>query len=175
MIGSFNHGSMATAMPQAIGAQLAFPGRQVISLSGDGGFSMMMGDFLTILQYDLPVKLVVYNNSSLGFVAMEMKVAGFPPYGTDLKNPDFAKMATAIGIAGIRVENPEELKPAMEKALAHPGPVLIDVVVNPNELSLPPRIKFEQAKGFSVYMLKQILAGEGAEVWQTISSNFLNK
>ena len=175
LIGSFNHGSMASAMPQAIGAQLAFPGRQVISLSGDGGFSMLMGDILTILQYDLPVKLVIFNNSSLGFVAMEMKVAGLPPFGTDLKNPDFAAMARAMGMTGIRVENPEEIAPALEKAFAHKGPVLLDVVVNPAELTLPPTINLEQAKGFSVYMLKQVLAGDGAEVWETLSTNFLNK
>ncbi len=173
LIGSFNHGSMASAMPQAIGAQLAFPGRQVISLSGDGGFAMMMGDILTILQYDLPVKLVVFNNSSLGFVAMEMKVAGLPPFGTDLKNPNFAKMAEAIGMLGIRVEKPEDVQPAIKKALEHPGPVLLDIVVNPTELTLPPKIDFEQAKGFSIYMLKQTLAGDGAEVWQTLQSNFL--
>lgn len=175
LIGSFNHGSMAAAMPMAIGAQLSFPGRQVIALCGDGGFAMMMGDILTILQYNLPVKLVLYNNSSLGFVAMEMKVAGLQPFGTDLKNPNFAKMATAMGIPGIRVENPEEIQPALAKAFSHPGPALIDVVVNPSELSLPPAINFKEAKGFSIYMIKQVLAGEGAEVWQTLSTNFLNK
>jgi pyruvate dehydrogenase (quinone) len=174
LIGSFNHGSMASAMPQAIGAQLAFPKRQVISLSGDGGFAMMMGDLLTIFQYNLPVKIVIYNNGQLGFVAMEMKVAGLPPFGTELKNPDFAKMAAAIGIKGIRVENPENIKPAIEKALAHDGPVLIDVVVNPEELSLPPKIALSQAKGFGVYMLKQIFNGNGSEVWQTLKSNFLD-
>jgi len=175
LIGSFNHGSMASAMPQAIGAQLAFPGRQVISLSGDGGFAMMMGDLLTISQYNLPVKIVVYNNGSLGFVAMEMKVAGMPPFGTDLKNPNFAKMADAIGILGIRVENSEDVPEAIEKALAHDGPVLIDVLTNPTELAMPPKINIEQAKGFGIYMIKQTLLGDGAEVWDTLSSNFLNK
>jgi pyruvate dehydrogenase (quinone) len=175
LIGSFNHGSMAAALPMAIGAQLTYPGRQVIALCGDGGFAMMMGDILTILQYNLPVKLVLYNNSSLGFVAMEMKVAGLQPFGTDLKNPNFARMATSMGIPGIRVENPEEIQPALKKAFSHPGPALIDVVVNPSELTLPPSINFKEAKGFSIYMLKQVLAGEGAEVWQTLSTNFLNK
>lgn len=175
LIGSFNHGSMAGAMPQAIGAQFAYPDRQVISLSGDGGFAMLMGDILTIFQYDLPVKIVVYNNSSLGFVAMEMKVIGMPPFGTDLKNPDFAKMAEAIGIKGIRVERPEDVEGAIAAALAHPGPVLVDVVVNQAELSMPPKIAFEQAKGFGVYMFKQTLLGDGKEVWDTISSNFLNR
>jgi len=175
IIGSFNHGSMASAMPQAIGAKFAFPERQVISLSGDGGFAMLMGDFLTIFQYDLPVKIVIYNNSSLGFVAMEMKVIGMPPYATDLKNPNFAKMAEAIGIKGIRVEESEDVAAAIAEALAHPGPVLVDVVVNQTELSMPPKIDFEQAKGFGIYMLKQTLLGDGKEVWDTLSSNFLDK
>jgi pyruvate dehydrogenase (quinone) len=174
LLGSFNHGSMASAMPQAIGAQLEFPGRQVISLSGDGGFAMMMGDILTIFQYNLPVKIVVYNNSQLGFVAMEMKVAGLPPFGTDLKNPDFAKMAAAIGIKGIRVESPENIQSAIEKALAHDGPVLIDVVVNPAALTMPPKIELSQAKGFGMYMLKQIFNGNGKEVWQTLKTNFID-
>ncbi|TFF33330.1 ubiquinone-dependent pyruvate dehydrogenase [Mucilaginibacter psychrotolerans] len=173
LIGSFNHGSMASAMPQAIGAQLAFPERQVISLSGDGGFAMMMGDILTIYQYDLPVKLIIYNNGSLGFVAMEMKVIGMPPFGTELKNPDFAKMAEAIGIMGIRVENSEDLPAAVAKALAHKGPVLIDVLTNPTELAMPPQINFDEAKGFGIYMLRQTLLGDGAEVWDTLNTNFL--
>jgi pyruvate dehydrogenase (quinone) len=173
LIGSFNHGSMASAMPQAIGAQLAYPGRQVISLSGDGGFAMLMGDILTIYQYNLPVKLVVYNNGSLGFVAMEMKVIGMPPFGTDLKNPDFAKMAEAIDIMGIRVENAEDVPAAVEKALAHDGPVLLDVLTNPTELAMPPKINFEEAKGFAIYMLKQTLLGDGPEVWDTLKTNFL--
>ena len=174
LIGSFNHGSMASAMPQAIGAQLAFPARQVISFSGDGGFAMMMGDVLTIYQYNLPVKIVIYNNGSLGFVAMEMKVIGMPPFGTDLKNPDFAKMAEAIGIMGIRVENSEDVPAAIEKALAHDGPVLIDVLTNPTELAMPPEINIDQAKGFGIYMLRQTLLGDGAEVWNTLKSNFLS-
>lgn len=174
LIGSFNHGSMASAMPQAIGAQLEYPGRQVISLSGDGGFAMMMGDILTIAQYNLPVKIVVFNNSSLGFVAMEMKVAGFPPYGTDLQNPDFARMAEAIGIKGIRVENAANVQTALEKAFAHDGPVLIDAVVNPSVLVMPPKIEFSQAKGFGLYALKQVFNGNGKEVWDTLKTNFLD-
>ncbi|QHS63195.1 ubiquinone-dependent pyruvate dehydrogenase [Chitinophaga agri] len=174
LLGSFNHGSMASAMPQAIGAQLTYPGRQVISLSGDGGFSMMMGDILTIVQYNLPVKIVVFNNSSLGFVAMEMKVAGLPPYGTDLKNPDFARMAEAIGMKGIRVENPGNVREALEKAFTHDGPVLIDAVVNPSVLVMPPKIEFSQAKGFGMYALKQVFNGNGKEVWDTLTSNFLD-
>jgi pyruvate dehydrogenase (quinone) len=174
LLGSFNHGSMASAMPQAIGAQLTYPGRQVISLSGDGGFAMMMGDILTIAQYNLPVKIIVFNNSSLGFVAMEMKVAGLPPFGTDLKNPDFARMAEAIGIRGIRLEDPTNVETALEKAFAHDGPVLIDAVVNPSVLVMPPKIEFSQAKGFGMYALKQVFNGNGKEVWDTLTSNFLD-
>lgn len=174
LLGSFNHGSMASAMPQAIGAQLSYPGRQVISLSGDGGFAMMMGDILTIAQYNLPVKIVVFNNSSLGFVAMEMKVAGLPPFGTDLKNPDFARMAEAIGIKGIRLEDPANVGAALEKAFAHDGPVLIDAVVNPSVLVMPPKIEFSQAKGFGMYALKQVFNGNGKEVWDTLTTNFLD-
>lgn len=175
LIGSFTHGSMASAMPQAIGAQLAYPGRQVVSISGDGGFAMLMGDILTILQYDLPVKIVIFNNSSLGFVAMEMKVAGLPPFGTHLKNPDFAKMAEAIGMKGIRAENPEDISPALKAAFSHKGPALVDVVVNPTELSMPPKVELDQVRGFGIYALKQIFNGDGAEVWQTLQTNFLGK
>jgi pyruvate dehydrogenase (quinone) len=175
LLGSFNHGSMASAMPQAIGAQLAYPDRQVISMSGDGGFAMLMGDILTIVQYNLPVKIVVYNNSSLGFVAMEMKVAGMAPYGTDLKNPDFARMAEAIGMRGIRVEDPAALPGAIDSALMHEGPVLVDVVINSSALVMPPKIDVKQAKGFSMYMLKQLWNGKGGEVWDTLKSNFLEK
>ncbi len=171
LIGSFNHGSMANAMPQAIGAQLACPGRQIISLSGDGGFSMLMGDFLTIRQLRLPVKIVVFNNGSLGFVELEMKAAGLIEFGTDLDNPNFAQMAEAIGIRGIRVEDPGDVVSAVQTTLAHPGPVLLDVLVNRQELSLPPKIQLDQAKGFSLYMLKAALSGKGDEVLDLARSN----
>ena len=134
---------------------------------------MMMGDILTIYQYDLPLKLIIYNNGSLGFVAMEMKVIGMPPFGTELKNPNFAKMAEAIGIMGIRVENSEDLPAAVEKALSHNGPVLIDVLTNPTELAMPPEINLEQAAGFGIYMLRQTLLGNSAEVLDTLKTNFL--
>ncbi|SEO02780.1 pyruvate dehydrogenase (quinone) [bacterium A37T11] len=173
LIGSFNHGSMASAMPQAIGAQFAFPQRQVIALCGDGGFAMLMGDILTIAQYNLPVKLVIYNNSSLGFVGMEMKVIGMPPFGIDLKNPNFAAMAETMGIKGIKVEYAENLPIAIDQMLQHEGPVLLDVIVNPTELSMPPKVSLGQATGFSIYMVKQTLMGDGKEVWDTIKSNFL--
>src|SRR5580692_10866538 len=165
LLGSFNHGSMANAMPQAIGAQLAFPGRQVISLSGDGGFSMLMGDFLTIRQLKLPVKIVLFNNGALGFVELEMKAAGLLEHGTTLDNPNFAQMAEAIGIRGIRVEDPGDVKGAVREAFAHNGPVLIDALVNRQELSMPPTIQLEQAMGFSLYMLKAVLSGKGDEIF----------
>ncbi|AZF48175.1 ubiquinone-dependent pyruvate dehydrogenase [Pseudomonas sp. R2-7-07] len=173
LIGSFNHGSMANAMPQAIGAQAAFPGRQVISMSGDGGFTMLMGDFISLAQLNLPVKLVVFNNASLGFVAMEMKAAGYLDTGTELKNPDFAAMSNAMGILGIRVEQSEDLEPALRRALAHDGPVLVDVVTATQELVMPPSIKLEQAKGFSLYMLKAVMSGRGDEVIELARTNWL--
>ena len=171
LLGSFNHGSMANAMPQAIGAQAAFPDRQVISLSGDGGFSMLMGDFISLAQLKLPVKIIVYDNASLGFVAMEMKSSGLLDTGTDLHNPDFAAMANAMGILGIRVEESEDLEPALRRALAHDGPVLVDVVTATQELAMPPTIKLEQAKGFSLYMLKAVMSGRGDEVIELARTN----
>lgn len=173
LLGSFNHGSMANAMPQAIGAQFTYPDRQVISLSGDGGFSMLMGDFLTIRQYHLPIKLVIFNNGQLGFVAMEMKAQGYPPFVTDLDNPDFALMAEAIGIKGISVRTPDQVAPAITEALAHDGPVVLNMYVNPSELTMPPTIEPAQAKGFSLYMWRQIMDGKIGEVAETIRTNFL--
>ena len=173
LLGSFTHGSMASAMPQAIGAQFRYPDRQVISLSGDGGFSMLMGDLLTIRQYALPVKIVIFNNGQLGFVALEMKVQGYPPFATDLDNPDFALMAEAIGIKGISVRTPDQLSPAITEALAHKGPVVLNVYVNPSELSMPPSVNVEQAKGFSLYMWRQIMDGHLGEVAETVKTNFL--
>lgn len=171
LLGSFNHGSMANAMLQAIGAQAAAPGRQVISLSGDGGFTMMMGDFLSLSQLRLPVKVIVFNNGALGFVSMEMKAEGFLDTGTDLLNPDFAAMAEAVGVRGIRVESSELLDAALQEALAHPGPVLVDVVIAAQELIVPPKIKLEQAKGFGLYMLKAIINGRGDEVIELARTN----
>lgn len=171
LLGSFNHGSMANAMPQAIGAQLTFPDRQVISLSGDGGFAMLMGDILTIRQLKLPVKLVVYNNGALGFVELEMKAAGLLNFGSTLDNPDFSKMAEAIGIRGIRIEDPADVQEGIQAALAHDGPVLIDAVVNRQELSMPPKIEFDQAKGFTLYMLKAVFNGKGDEILDLAVSN----
>jgi len=171
LIGSFNHGSMASALPQALGAQMSHPGRQVITLSGDGGLAMLLGDLLTLHQLNLPVTIVVFNNSSLGFVAMEMKAAGLLDFGTDLVNPDFAKLAEAAHILGLRVEKPEELEPALRHALDHPGPALVDVIVNRQELSMPPSITAQQALGFSLYMMKAVMNGRGDEVLDLAKSN----
>jgi pyruvate dehydrogenase (quinone) len=173
LLGSFNHGSMANALPQAIGVQAAYPGRQVITLSGDGGLAMLLGDLLTLRQLKLPVKVVVFNNGSLGFVELEMKAAGLVDYGTDLVNPHFAKLAESADIFGVRVEKPEEVRPALTEALAHDGPALIEVLVNRQELSMPPTISLEQALGFSLYMIRAVLSGRGDEVIDLAKTNLL--
>jgi pyruvate dehydrogenase (quinone) len=164
LLGSLAHGSMANALPQAIGAQAAFPTRQVISLSGDGGFAMLMGDFLTLAQHKLPVKVVIYNNGSLGFVALEMKGGGFLEFGTDLENPDFAAMARAVGVHAIRVEDPGDVEAAVADLLAHPGPALLDVVTNKQELAAPPVITAQQVTGFGLWGLRAVLNGRGDEI-----------
>ncbi|WP_414694800.1 ubiquinone-dependent pyruvate dehydrogenase [Pinirhizobacter sp.] len=164
LLGSFLHGSMANAMPQAIGAQVAFPQRQVVSLSGDGGFSMLMGDILTIRQHKLPVKIVIFNNGLLGFVDIEMKASGFLPTGTTLENPSFAMVAEAMGIHAHRVEDPARLREALADAFAHDGPALVEVVTDHNELVMPPKIKTEHARGFSLWMLRAVLNGRGNEL-----------
>jgi len=173
LIGSMVHGSMANAMPQAIGAQAALPGRQVISLSGDGGFTMLMGDFLTLVQQKLPVKVVIFNNGTLGFVALEMKAGGFLETGTSLINPDFAAMARAIGVHAIRVDDPGDLEPAVADVLAHDGPALLDVLTNPQELAMPPAINLEQVTGFSLWALRAVINGRGDEVIEVAKSNLL--
>ena len=173
LLGSFWHGSMANAMAQAIGAQAAQPARQVVSLSGDGGFTMLMGDLLSLKQLKLPVKVIVFNNGSLGFIELEQKSSGFLDTGTELENPDFAAMAKAIGIHGIRIEDPAELGTKLAEALAHPGPVLIDAVVNRMELVMPPKVTTEMAKGFTLYMLKAVLNGRADEVIELARSNLL--
>ena len=164
IIGSFNHGSMANAMLQAIGAQSAYPKRQVISMSGDGGFSMMMGDFISLTQLGLPVKVVVLNNGTLGFVEMEMKASGFLDADCDLKNPNFALMAQAMGVRGFRVEKPQELKSVIESALAHEGPALLDVVSARQELAMPPKTTLDQAYHFGMFMMKAVLDGRATEL-----------
>jgi pyruvate dehydrogenase (quinone) len=164
LLGSFTHGSMANAMPQAIGAQVSYPGRQVISLSGDGGLAMLMGDLLSLRQLQLPVKIIVFNNSSLAFVELEMKAAGILDFGTDLHNPNFAKMAEAAGILGLRAETADQVRPMIEQALSHDGPVLIEAIVSRQELSMPPTITVDQIKGFSLFMIKAVLDGRGSEI-----------
>jgi pyruvate dehydrogenase (quinone) len=164
LLGSFNHGSMANAMLQAIGAQAAFPKRQVVSLSGDGGYTMMMGDFITLSQHNLPVKVVVLNNGTLGFVEMEMKAAGFLDTGCDLQNPDFAATARAMGVKGQRVERPQDLRSALIEAFNHDGPALVDVVSARQELILPPKATLAEATHFSMFMLKAVLDGRAKQI-----------
>jgi pyruvate dehydrogenase (quinone) len=171
LLGSFWHGSMANAMAQAVGAQSSFPNRQVVSLSGDGGFTMLMGDFLSLAQLDLPVKVVVFNNGTLGFIELEQKSTGFLSFGTDFKNPNFAAMAEAVGIRGIRLESPDEVERGVAAALAHPGPVLIDAVVSRTELAMPPSVTAEMAKGFTLYMVKAVMNGQADELVDLAKSN----
>jgi pyruvate dehydrogenase (quinone) len=171
LLGSFWHGSMANAMAQTIGAQAAFPGRQVISLSGDGGFAMLMGDLLSLKQLDLPVKVVVFNNGALGFIELEQKSSGFLATGTDLQNPNFAAMAESVGIRGIRLEDPSEVEEGIAAAFSHDGPVLIDAVVGRTELVMPPSVTVEMAKGFTLYMMKAVMSGRGDEIVDLAKTN----
>jgi pyruvate dehydrogenase (quinone) len=171
LLGSFSHGSMASALPQAIGAQLVYPDRQVITLSGDGGLAMLMGDLLSLRQLNLPVKLIVFNNSALAFVELEMKAAGMLDFATDLRNPDFAKMAEAAGVLGLKADVPEQVRPMLAQALSHPGPALVEVVVDRQELALPPSIKLDQVKGFSLFMMKAVINGRGSEVIDLLKTN----
>ena len=173
LLGSFTHGSMANALPQAIGAQISHPDRQVVTLSGDGGIAMLMGDLLTLRQLHLPVKIVVFSNSSLGFIELEMKAAGILEFATALENPDFAKLAGAVGVKGFRAETPEQVRPMLLEALQHEGPALVEVMVNRQELSMPPTITADQVKGFSLYMLKAILDGRGTKLLDLAKTNLL--
>ncbi|MFC7343014.1 pyruvate dehydrogenase [Saccharopolyspora griseoalba] len=174
VLGSFVHGSMANALPQAIGAQLAEPGRQVISMSGDGGLSMLLGDLLSLRTHQLPVKLVTFNNSSLGMVKLEMLVDGLPDFGTDHDGVDFAALAKAAGIHAQRVEKPGEVRDAIGEALNHPGPALVDVVTDANALSMPPRITGEQVKGFALAVSRTVLSGGVGKMVQLARSNLRN-
>ncbi len=173
IIGSFTHGSMANALPQAIGAQASYPGRQVISMSGDGGFAMLMGDLLTLGQHQLPVKLIVFKNDSLAFVELEMKAAGIMDFTTDLRNPDFAKIAEGAGLLGLKAESSDDVEPMIAQALKHGGPALVEVPVSRQELSMPPTITYEQAKGFSLFMMKAVLNGRGDEIVDLARVNLL--
>ena len=173
LLGSFNHGSMANALPQAIGAQVSHPGRQVIALSGDGGLAMLMGDLLSLRQLQLPVKMIVFKNDSLAFVELEMKAAGIVDFGTDLHNPNFAKMAEAAGVLGVTAETPEQVAPMIAQALQHDGPALVEVLVSRQELSMPPTITVDQAKGFGLFMLRAVLSGRGEEIVDLAKVNLL--
>jgi pyruvate dehydrogenase (quinone) len=173
LLGSFNHGSMANALPDAIGAQAAYPGRQVISMSGDGGFSMLMGDVITLKQEKLPVKVIIFKNESLAFVELEQKASGFLEFATDLQSPDFAKIAEGSGLLGLTVRTPDQVEPTIAQALKHDGPVVIEIFVARQELAMPPTITLEQAKGFSLFMLKAVLNGRGDEIIDLARVNLL--
>ncbi len=171
LLGSFNHGSMANALSQAIGIQSTFPNRQIIALCGDGGLAMLMGELLTLIQHRLPVKIIVFNNGALSFVEMEMMTSGILNFGTNLKNPNFADVAKATGLFGIRIEDPANIEIGLKEAFAHPGPALIDVCVNKTELVMPPVINAEQVKGFGLFMIKAIINGQGTEVEELAKTN----
>ncbi|GAB2743675.1 ubiquinone-dependent pyruvate dehydrogenase [Sinomonas soli] len=172
LVGSFTHGSMANALPHAMGAQAAFPGRQVVALAGDGGLSMLMGELLTLRQNRLPVKLVVFNNASLNFIELEMKSVGFVNFGTGLDNPNFAAVAEAMGLKGVRVNDSSELEAGLAEALAHDGPALVDVATMREELAMPPTITAQQAGGFTLYALRTVLSGRGDEVLDLARANW---
>jgi pyruvate dehydrogenase (quinone) len=173
LLGSFTHGSMANALPQAIGAQASYPGRQVITMSGDGGFAMLMGDVLTLRQHKLPIKIIVFKNDSLAFVELELKAAGVLGSGTDLHNPDFKKIAEGAGLIGLTAETPDQVAPMIARALKHDGPALVEVLVSRQELSMPPTITYEEAKGFSLFMLQAVLNGRGDEIIDLARVNLL--
>src|SRR5882757_7233646 len=171
LLGSFNHGSMANALPDAIGAQAAYPGRQVISMSGDGGLSMLMGDVITLKQEKLPVKVIIFKNESLAFVELEQKASGFLEFATDLQSPDFAKIAEGAGVLGLTVRTPDQVEPMIAQALKHDGPAVVEVFVARQELAMPPTITLEQAKGFSLFMMKAVLSGRGDEIIDLAKTN----
>jgi len=171
LIGSFNHGTMANALPHAVGAQAAYPGRQVVSLSGDGGLTMLLGELFTLRQNRLPAKIVVFNNGSLNFVELEMKAAGIVNYATELDNPQLAEVAAAIGLWARRVERPGDLEEALKGAFAHEGPALVEVMTARQELSVPPAVSVEQARGFTLYAIRTILSGRGEELLDLVTTN----
>ena len=174
LLGSFNHGSMANALPQAIGAQASHPGRQVVALSGDGGLGMLMGELLSLRQLKTPVKIVLFRNDSLAFVELEMKAAGVIEFGTDLENPNFAKMAEALGLLGLTANTPDQVRPMLAQALEHDGPALVEIPVSRQELSMPPTITLEQMKGFSLFALKAVLSGHGDEILDLAKINLFH-
>ena len=166
---SLTHGTMANAMPQALGAQAAYPGRQVISLSGDGGLAMLMGELLTVVPEKLPIKIVVYNNNSLGFVELEQKAEGLLDAYTDLKNPDFGRVAEAMrAIWGRHVDKADDLEAAVKDWLSAPGAALLDVAVNRFELVMPAKVELDQVFGMALYSVKGVLAGRGDDVFELV-------
>ena len=171
LVGSFSHGSMANALPQAIGVQASQPGRQVVTLSGDGGLAMLLGELITLRQQHLPVKVVVFNNGALSFVELEMKAAGVVTYGTDLDNPDFAGMARSAGLLGVRVDKAGELEDALKEAFSHDGPALVDVRTARHELEIPPKLTYGEIKGFTLYATRTILSGGGEELIELAKTN----
>jgi pyruvate dehydrogenase (quinone) len=175
LLGSFVHGSMAGALPQAIGAQVTYKDREVISMSGDGGLAMLMGDLLTLRQHQLPVKIIVYRNDALAFVELEMKAAGILEFGTDLQNPNFAKMAEAAGMLGLTAESSHQVRPMIAQALEYDGPSLVEILVHRQELSMPPTISLEQMTGFSLFALRAVLSGRGDEIVDLAKVNFLRR
>ncbi|KOV87209.1 thiamine pyrophosphate-dependent enzyme [Nocardia sp. NRRL S-836] len=174
ILGSFVHGSMANALPMAIGAQVAAPGRQVVSLSGDGGIAMLLGELLTVKTHRLPVKVVVFNNSSLGMVRLEMMVAGDPPFETDHDEVDYAAIAAAAGFHTRRVTDPAELRAAVAELLAHDGPALLDVVTTPDALEVPSHVTLEEARGFALSLGKTVLSGGIGKVYELARQNLRN-
>ncbi|MCF0054237.1 thiamine pyrophosphate-dependent enzyme [Dyadobacter sp. CY356] len=172
MVGSFTHGSMANAMPHAIGAALACPDRQVVAFCGDGGISMLLGDLATIKQYNLPIKIVVFNNRSLGMVKLEMEVAGLPDSETDMVNPEFALVAEAMGIKGITINDPDNLESGLKEAFLYNGPVLVNVMTDPNALAMPPKIELKMMTGMALSMTRLMLGGKFEEVLDTVKSNY---
>ena len=171
LLGSFVHGSMASAVSQAYGAALTYPGRQVVALCGDGGFAMLLSELLTVRQHQALVKLIIFNNSALSFVELEMKAAGVLEYGTELDNPDFGALAQAAGIKGYRVSDPSQLESVLREALAYPGPVVVDAVVKRQELSIPPTIDRKQVAGFGLYAVKALMDGRGGELLELAKTN----
>ena len=174
VLGSFVHGSMANALPQALGASLADPHRQVVAMAGDGGLSMLLGDLLTLRAQQLPVKIIVFNNASLGMVKLEMLVDGLPDHGTDHEPTDFSAIAHAAGIRSLRIEAPGEVRDGLDTALRHPGPVLVDLRTDPNALSLPPKITGTQVKGFALAVSRTVLSGGVGKMVQLARSNLRN-
>jgi pyruvate dehydrogenase (quinone) len=174
VIGSFRHGSMANALPHAVGAQFAAPGRQVVSMSGDGGLAMLLGELITVRLHRLPVKVVLFNNASLGMVKLEMMVDGIPDFETDHEPTDFAAIAAGVGIRSMRVEDPRDVRSTLEKGLAEPGPVLMEFVTDPNALSIPPAITGEQIRGFATSATKQVLGGGVGKMIDLARSNLRN-